>query len=100
MNDDLLKRARQIHRTDSREIIEELVAALESDRAKLAEAKQTIADFEDFLQQELTMRAAGRQGVLLMEAPLLCPNPNCGWDLIRKRPMNPKSASGEWEVKK
>ena len=35
-----------------------------------------------------------------MEAPLLCPNPNCGWDLIRKRPMNPKGASGEWEVKK
>lgn len=33
--DDLLKRARQIHRTDSREIIEELVAALESDRALL-----------------------------------------------------------------
>lgn len=34
--DDLVKRARQIHRTDSREIIEELAAALESDRAKLA----------------------------------------------------------------
>ena len=40
--DDLLKRARQIHRTDSREIIEELVAVLESDRAKLAEVESEI----------------------------------------------------------
>lgn len=42
--DDLLKRARQIHRTDSREIIEELAAALESDRAHILKLTALLDD--------------------------------------------------------
>ena len=42
--DDLLKRARQIHRTDSREIIEELLAALESDRAHILKLTALLDD--------------------------------------------------------
>lgn len=56
--DSLLKRAKARHASGcGTEMEVDLVAALESDRAKLAEAQQTIADFE-------------RQGVLLNEEGL------------------------------
>ena len=54
MSDDLLKRARQIHRTDSREIIEELAAALESDRALLQEAQAEVLRVRDLIDRDRT----------------------------------------------